>query len=285
MTDTTLTAEIAGIIAEARMQCAHPNVHFHYTDGARVMGALADAVERMARSSTSSGGVGVKAAELDDYDAGLLNDYGGGNTDWWLDYIRAEIGRANDFWREQLSALSTPALAPQPTSASVGGVSEALEWKQGEAWSSIGLLSVHQLSEHVWQTRFNGTEICRWRGTEKEAQAEAKLFLEARAALSPPPKAATTAKVGEITEAMVERARNAWKAHKGDNAAAMRAALTAAQLSPVSAPEGWVLVPKEPTNAMLSATYAVNFGNEDEIAAVHNIWNAMLASLPTVSEG
>jgi len=35
-----------------------------------------------------------------DYDAGLLNDFGGGNTDWWLDYIRAEIGRANDHWRD-----------------------------------------------------------------------------------------------------------------------------------------------------------------------------------------
>lgn len=31
------------------------------------------------------------------YDAGLLNDYGGGNTEWWQDYVRAEIGRANDF--------------------------------------------------------------------------------------------------------------------------------------------------------------------------------------------
>lgn len=34
-----------GIVAEARMQCAHPNVHFYYTDGARVMGALAATVE------------------------------------------------------------------------------------------------------------------------------------------------------------------------------------------------------------------------------------------------
>ena len=37
-----------------------------------------------------------------DYDAGLLNDFGGGNVDWWQDYLRAEIGRANDFWRDQL---------------------------------------------------------------------------------------------------------------------------------------------------------------------------------------
>ena len=37
----------------------------------------------------------------DDYDAGLLSDYGGGNVGWWHDYIRAEIERANDHWRLQ----------------------------------------------------------------------------------------------------------------------------------------------------------------------------------------
>lgn len=46
---------------------------------------------------------------LVDYDAGLLNDWGGGNTDWWLDYLRAEIGRANEFWRDQ----TAPALTAQ----------------------------------------------------------------------------------------------------------------------------------------------------------------------------
>jgi hypothetical protein len=35
-----------------------------------------------------------------DYDAGLLNDFGGGDVGWWQDYLRAEIGRANDYWRE-----------------------------------------------------------------------------------------------------------------------------------------------------------------------------------------
>jgi hypothetical protein len=40
----------------------------------------------------------------DDYDCGLLNDYGGGNVDWWWDYIRAEVGRANEHWREALPA-------------------------------------------------------------------------------------------------------------------------------------------------------------------------------------
>jgi hypothetical protein len=43
-------------------------------------------------------------ADVPDYDAGLLNDWGGGNVEWWQDYIRAEIGRANDHWRAALEA-------------------------------------------------------------------------------------------------------------------------------------------------------------------------------------
>lgn len=39
------------------------------------------------------------------YDAGLLNDYGGGNVEWWHDYMRAELARAHEFYEEQLSAL------------------------------------------------------------------------------------------------------------------------------------------------------------------------------------
>jgi len=38
--------------------------------------------------------------DQNDYDCGLINDYGGGNVGWWQDYIRAEIGRCNDYWRE-----------------------------------------------------------------------------------------------------------------------------------------------------------------------------------------
>jgi hypothetical protein len=34
-----------------------------------------------------------------DYDAGLLNDYGGGKADWWQNYIRDEINRCNEYWR------------------------------------------------------------------------------------------------------------------------------------------------------------------------------------------
>ena len=43
--------------------------------------------------------------ELEPYDAGLLNDFGGGNVEWWQDYIRAELGRAHDFYQSQIAAV------------------------------------------------------------------------------------------------------------------------------------------------------------------------------------
>jgi len=52
-----------------------------------------------------------------DYDAGLLSDYGGGNVDWWWDYLRAEIGRANDHWRAQYEALAAEVAAREAAAA------------------------------------------------------------------------------------------------------------------------------------------------------------------------
>ena len=40
--------------------------------------------------------------ELAEYNAGLLNDYGGGNVEWWQDYIRSELSRAYDYYQSQL---------------------------------------------------------------------------------------------------------------------------------------------------------------------------------------
>ena len=39
---------------------------------------------------------------LEEYDAGILNDFGGGNVRWWHDYIRTELGRAYAFYQSQL---------------------------------------------------------------------------------------------------------------------------------------------------------------------------------------
>lgn len=52
--------------------------------------------------------------ETPDYDAGLLNDFGGGNVEWWHDYLRSEIGRANEFWRDAIAALPAAQVSPAP---------------------------------------------------------------------------------------------------------------------------------------------------------------------------
>jgi len=41
---------------------------------------------------------------VNDYDCGLINDYGGGNVVWWQDYIRSVIGSANQHWGEAYDA-------------------------------------------------------------------------------------------------------------------------------------------------------------------------------------
>ena len=39
------------------------------------------------------------------YDAGLLNDFGGGDVNWWLDYLRAELERSHDFYADHIEFL------------------------------------------------------------------------------------------------------------------------------------------------------------------------------------
>ncbi|QQB37956.1 hypothetical protein I6I07_15840 [Achromobacter deleyi] len=43
--------------------------------------------------------------ELDEYDAGILGSAGGGDVDWWQDYLRAELERAHAFYQSQLESL------------------------------------------------------------------------------------------------------------------------------------------------------------------------------------
>ena len=43
----------------------------------------------------------TELSELYRYDAGLLSDHGGGDVEWWQDYIRAELDRAHDFYANQ----------------------------------------------------------------------------------------------------------------------------------------------------------------------------------------
>lgn len=57
--------------------------------------------------------------ELEPYDAGILNDFGGGNVEWWQDYIRAELGRAHDFYQSQIAT-------PQPAQATQAEVADGI---------------------------------------------------------------------------------------------------------------------------------------------------------------
>ena len=45
----------------------------------------------------------VNTSILSDYDSGMINDHGGGDKGWWMDYIRAEVDAANEHWRQQIS--------------------------------------------------------------------------------------------------------------------------------------------------------------------------------------
>lgn len=62
-----------------------------------------------------------QAVALDAYDAGLLSDFGGGNVEWWQDYIRAELGRAHDFYQSQADGLSAAPAAPAPVAGDAVG--------------------------------------------------------------------------------------------------------------------------------------------------------------------
>jgi hypothetical protein len=61
-----------------------------------------------------------ESVALDEYDAGLLNDYGGGNVEWWQDYIRAELGRAYEHYQSQ--AATPPAAQPAPVQPDDNGI-------------------------------------------------------------------------------------------------------------------------------------------------------------------
>lgn len=64
----------------------------------RIISALADGAE-------SPMTVGIEPSEMDefdDYEPGMINGNGGGNVEWWRDYMRSEIDKANDHWRSQL---------------------------------------------------------------------------------------------------------------------------------------------------------------------------------------
>jgi len=44
----------------------------------------------------------VSRSLLSEYDIGIISDYGGGNVEWWQNYVREEVARCNDYWVSQL---------------------------------------------------------------------------------------------------------------------------------------------------------------------------------------
>jgi hypothetical protein len=83
---------------------------------ARLIVAAVNALPALiaAAANRSTAGFGAEGVDLDRYDAGLLNDYGGGNVDWWWDYIRAELERAHDHYQAQADAAPKAPTTPDP---------------------------------------------------------------------------------------------------------------------------------------------------------------------------
>lgn len=70
--------------------------------------------------------------EFSDYDAGLINDHGGGDVGWWQDYIRSEIQSANEHWRAQIEQRADSAVPEgwQPMETAPKDGSEVLCWNE-----------------------------------------------------------------------------------------------------------------------------------------------------------
>ena len=130
--------------------------------------AKADAIFLALRSNPQPGSEGVSS-----YDAGLLSDYGGGNVEWWQDYIRAELDRAHEFYAAQFGDL-----ASSPTPAQPGEV-ERLRSELEGLKIAIGL---RRLTDRVGEALIEGV----WPDDEDLAAVEAIAnWWNARAALTP----------------------------------------------------------------------------------------------------
>jgi hypothetical protein len=125
---------------------------------------------------------------LEEYDAGLLNDYGGGNVEWWQDYIRAELGRAYEHYQSQIAAPpAQPAPVQEPVawiSAVTGDLtmqdmSHTVSWaplyttppaaavQEGRDWSLLEATQ-ESLREHIAEIKRLKEEQRQWVGVTTE---------------------------------------------------------------------------------------------------------------------
>lgn len=78
---------------------------------------------------------------LNEYDAGLLNDFGGGNVEWWQDYMRAELARAYECYQFQIQSGWQPIeAAPKDNKApilvnDVNGAWAAAKWLECDGFA------------------------------------------------------------------------------------------------------------------------------------------------------
>lgn len=85
--------------------------------------------------------------ELDEYDAGLLSDFGGGDVEWWQDYIRSELSRAHDFYQSQAERFGQdPAVQQEPVAVrhrktgqleSAAAFAEPYDWGDRSEWEFL----------------------------------------------------------------------------------------------------------------------------------------------------
>ncbi len=76
---------------------------------------------------------------LDYYDAGLLNNYGGGNVDWWFDYIREELGRAHAFYQSQVDSMIIDTIDSAIAARTVTTLTDALRALEEYAMAGVTL--------------------------------------------------------------------------------------------------------------------------------------------------
>jgi hypothetical protein len=76
-------------------------------DEARARFIIAACNAALAASPAAGPAVSGVDISLDAYDAGLLGDGGGGNVDWWQDYIRSLLNDAHEFYTAQVEAAIT----------------------------------------------------------------------------------------------------------------------------------------------------------------------------------
>lgn len=90
---------------------------------------------------------------LEEYDAGCLNNYGGGNVDWWHDYIRAELARAYEFYLSQLEAAPEVKAAPigwMLTCQTLGGdLCKKLSWTASGSGQHSGVLASEDTAKYM----------------------------------------------------------------------------------------------------------------------------------------